>query len=158
MLNITPEALLAFMKKQKYEAAIQPDTSQVYTILKIDRKEYPLFLRIFEEGPLLQLLVFIPCPLEKEIAPDMGRLLHLLNKELDVPGFGMDENAGVIFYRLMLPAQAKKIDEELLTTFLKTTEHVCKMFSNPIEAVAFRHATLDEILKKAQEMEQEHSE
>ena len=143
------------MRAQNYQAEIQEDTNQIYTILKIGQNEHPLFLRIFEESRLLQLLIFIPCPVKKEIAPDMGRLLHLLNKELDVPGFGMDETAQVVFYRLMLPMINKKIEEELLVTYLKTMEQVCTIFSKPIEAVGFGHATFEEILKKAMEMEQQ---
>lgn len=178
MINNTPESLLQFMQKHKYESDIQTDTQQVYTIFKINQKEYPLFLRVFDEGHLLQLLVFIPCHLEsneqfvlgkeevdhktsespkdsqKAIIADLARLLHLLNKELDVPGFGMDEMAGVVFYRLMLPTPKKKIESDLLLAFLKTVEHVCQMFSTPIEAVSSGQMTLDQILAKAQEMEQ----
>jgi hypothetical protein len=177
MINMTPDAILAFMRKNKYEADIQSDTQQVYTIFKINQKEYPLFLRIFDDGHLLQLLVFIPCHLEpnepfalgqesksqtsestenksqKAVVADLARLLHLLNKELDVPGFGMDEMAGVVFYRLMLPTPKKKIECELLLAFLKTVEHVCQMFSTPIEAVSSGQMTLDQILAKAKEME-----
>lgn len=177
MINMTPDALLAFMRKNKFEADIQSDTQQVYTIFKINQKEYPLFIRVFDDGHLLQLLVFIPCHLEpneqialgkkqqatethshktsspKGVVGDIARLLHLLNKELDVPGFGMDEMSGVVFYRLMLPTPKKKIEEDLLLAFLKTTEHVCKMFATPIEAVSSGQMTLDEILAKAQEME-----
>lgn len=176
MITMTPEDILAFMRKNNYEAEIQTDTQQVYTILKIEKKEYPLFLRVFDEGHLLQLLVFIPCHIEPNdvftpgnkpdkhnpdphshskirVLADMARLLHLLNKELDVPGFGMDEMAGVVFYRLMLPTPKKKIEADLLSAFLKTIEHVCKMFATPIEAVSAGHTTLDEILAKAQENE-----
>lgn len=171
MINITPESLLDFMQKNDYEADIQADTQQVYTILKIEQKEYPLFIRVFDDGHLLQLLAFIPCQLEPNeqfnlttqpstnksssaIVADVARLLHLLNKELDVPGFGMDEMAGVVFYRLMLPTPKKKIDADLILAFLKTVEHVCQMFSAPIEAVSAGHATLDEILAKAQETDE----
>lgn len=173
---MTPDSLLNFMQKNKYEANIQSDTQQVYTIFKINKKEYPLFLRVFDDGHLLQLLVFIPCALEpnqkfafdkktkrepsesssdksKESVADLARLLHLLNKELDVPGFGMDEMAGVVFYRLMLPTPKKKFDEDLLVAYLKTAEHVCQMFSTPIEAVSSGQMTLDQILAKAHELE-----
>lgn len=174
---MNPDSILTFMRKNHYEADIQVDTQQVYTIFKINQKEYPLFLRIFDEGHLLQVLVFIPShlepnedfALEKEslslqsekskspqqqaILVDVARLLHLLNKELDIPGFGMDEMAGVIFYRLMLPTPKKKIESELLLAFLKTTEHVCQMFSTPIEAVSSGQMTFDKILEKAKEME-----
>lgn len=152
MIHITPDALLDFMRKSNYEADIQPDTEQVYTILKISDKEYPLFLRVFDEGHLLQLLTFIPCQMKQEVIPDMARLLHLLNKELDIPGFGMDEMAGVIFYRIMLPTPKKQISDDLLGAFLKTTEHVCSMFAGPIEAVGYGLTTLEEILNKAKEL------
>ncbi len=152
MLNMTLESLLTHMRENSYEAHIQADTQQVYTILKFNKKEYPLFLRIFDEGHLLQLLVFIPIHLKKEVIPDMARLLHLLNKELDMPGFGMDEMAGVIFYRLMLPTPKKKINGEILTAFLKTIEQVCTTFASPIEAIGLGQMTLEDILKKAQEM------
>lgn len=161
MINMTPESLLAFMQKNKYEAEIQPDTQQVYTIFKLGEREYPLFLRVFDEGHLLQLLVFIPCHLDslenkqqKAVVADLARLLHLLNKELDLPGFGMDEIAHVVFYRLMLPTPKKKIDSDLLLAFLQTTEHVCQMFSTPIVAVSTGQMTLDEILAKAKEIDQ----
>jgi hypothetical protein len=175
MINMTLESILSFMGKNHYEADIQVDTQQVYTIFKIGEKEYPFFLRIFDEGHLLQLLVFIPCHLEanenfalgkdshktpepsenkqQSVVADLARLLHLLNKELDVPGFGMDEMAGVVFYRLMLPTPKKKIESELLLAFLKTSEHVCQMFSTPIEAVSSGRMSLNEILAKAKEME-----
>ena len=125
------------MQKNKYEADIQSETQQVYTILKISQKEYPLFLRVFDDGHLLQMLAFIPCQLERNVVPDMARLLHLLNKELDVPGFGMDEMAGVVFYRLMLPTPSKKIDGELLLAFLKTG--TCLPNVATIETVGCEH-------------------
>ena len=171
MINVTLESILDFMQKNEYEANIQQDTQQVYTILKIEDKEYPLFVRVFDDGHLLQLLAFIPCALEanerfnlnpeatseRTVSPattDVARLLHLLNKELDIPGFGMDEMAGMVFYRLMLPTPKKKIDADLMLAFLKTVEHVCQMFSAPIEAVSAGHATLNEILAKAHEMDE----
>lgn len=173
MITMNLESILAFLNKNQYQADIQADTQQAYTVFKIEQKEFPLFVRIFDEGHLLQLLVFIPSLLEpnknfsieevnahaaaepskQNTLGDMARLLHLLNKELDVPGFGMDEMAGVVFYRLMLPTPKKKIEEDLLLAYVKTAEHVCKMFSTPIEAVSSGKMTLDEILEKAQKLE-----
>lgn len=149
MTPMTPDALLTYLKKNNYKADLQDETKQVYTVLSASGKEYPLFLRIFDGGHLLQLLIFLPCGLNPDILPDMARLLHLLNKELDLPGFGMDELSGAIFYRLMIPTPKKKLEDEVLQAFLKTLEHVCNMFSPPIEAVANGALTLQEILKKA---------
>lgn len=176
MINLTPETLLNFLRKNNYVSDIQEETKQAYTILKIEKKEFPLFLRIYEQGELLQLLVFIPCHIEsnpilaagnqptavsdessqinkKAVLGDMARLLHLFNKELDIPGFGMDESAGVVFYRVMLPTPKNKIDPELLLAFIKTAEYICKMFSHSIEAISTGRMSLDEIITKAKETE-----
>lgn len=153
MLLMTPNTLHGFMRKNNYAAEIQEETQQVYTILKINQREYPLFLRVFDDGHLLQILTFIPCPVESQVVPDMARLLHLLNKELDVPGFGMDEISGTVFYRLMLPTPKKKIEEDVLIAFIKTVEQVCQTFAPPVEAIGHGQVTLQEILDKAKEMD-----
>jgi hypothetical protein len=70
MIQVSPDSLLNFMRKNQYDAQFQPETKQVYTILKISDVEFPLFLRIFDDGHLLQLLVFIPCQLQKEVIPE----------------------------------------------------------------------------------------
>lgn len=160
-----------FMKRHKYDAHIQSETDQVYVILKLYQREYPLFLRIFETNQLLQLIAFIPTHLypqgeetpltgtaleEKQkknepIIADLARLLHMLNKEIDIPGFGMDEASGAVFYRIMVPAPKKKIDEDLLLAFLRAIEYVCPMFSPPIEGLSAGQMTLNQIISKAKE-------
>ncbi|MFQ5729728.1 MAG: YbjN domain-containing protein, partial [Waddliaceae bacterium] len=110
MMKVTLDALLKFLKKKNYDAKLQRETQQIYIILKLEEKEFPLFLRIFEQSDLLQLLVFMPIQIKPGTHADLARLLHLINKELDIPGFGMDENSEVAFYRCMLPTPEKKID------------------------------------------------
>lgn len=154
MITANLTTLMEFLNKNNYSADIQKETQQVFTILKIAQRDYPLFLRLFPESQHLQMLLFVPTQLQPDSKYDMARLLHMLNKEMDLPGFGMDEVAGVVFYRLMIPAMHKKIDGELLLGYLKTAQNICELFMGPIEAVAQGHATLDEILKKAQEAEE----
>lgn len=148
MVPATLPDLLQCMRQHGYETEVQQDSKQLFTILKISKQEHPLFLRIFESSQLLQLLVFIPTKLSAATTAEAARLLHLLNKEVDMPGFGMDEMAHVIFYRLMLPLYEKQIDEEFFITYLKTAQNICELFTLSIEAVANGHATLDEILEK----------
>lgn len=152
MINIKNDAIVAFLRKNKYEANIQTETDQVYAILNITEKEFPLFIRVFDGGHILQLLVFIPCEVKPECIPDLARLLHMLNKELDIPGFGMDEAAGAIFYRVMIPTPKKQVEEELLKAFVQTLERVCTMFAHPIAAVAIGMTKLEDIMKKAQDI------
>ena len=177
MTTMTPDSILSSCEKTNMKRRSNLIPSKCTPSSKSIRKNILSSLRVFDDGHLLQLLVFYSlhlepngkfCPREKrllirsghqvkESTADLSCLLHLLNKELDVPGFGMDEMAGVVFYRLMLPTPKKKIDEELLVAYLKTAEHVCQMFSTPIEAVSSGQMTLDQILAKAHELEKKSS-
>lgn len=155
MSTLSLDAIYTHLKNKKYNPQMQPSTQQVYCMLQIGGKEFPLFFRIYDEGHLLQLITFIPCPsLQPQLMGDMARLLHLLNKELDVPGFGMDETAGAIFYRFMLPTPHKKFEGPVIDAFIKTFEQVCSTFAMPIQAVALGATTLDEILAKAKQAKQ----
>lgn len=151
MITMTLDNIYRHLEKKGFHPTKQEETQQVYCLLSIAGKEYPLFFRIYEASHLLQLLAFIPSPLTKEIAGDMARLLHLLNKELDLPGFGMDELAGVIFYRVMIPIPQNKLEESVLDAFLNTFNQVCSTFSVPIQAIGSGAASLDDLLSKASE-------
>src|SRR5947209_3111552 len=99
MIALDNAALLAFFQREGQNAEIQAETNQLYFPIKVSNREFPVFIRIFEDSGLLQQLVFFPCKIDKKMTPDMARLLHMFNKELDLPGFGMDEVAGVVFFR-----------------------------------------------------------
>lgn len=151
MIKVDLNTLQKFLTDKNYDAKLQEETNQIYVILKVSGREFPLFLRIFESSDLLQLLAFMPCQIKHGTHADLARLLHLINKELDIPGFGMDESAGVTFYRCMLPIPGKQIDERLLETYIKSIELICESISPPIIAVAGGLATFSEILQKARE-------
>jgi hypothetical protein len=151
MIDLSNDAIVAFMTEKGYKSALQKQTDQVLVLLNIDGMEYPLFIRILEEGPVLQLLVFIPCNIKVETLSEVARLLHLLNKEMDIPGFGMDETAGVIFYRVSVPSLNKKVDTTLLLTYINSIELICKSFSPVIHNVSHVTMSFEAVLKKAQE-------
>lgn len=148
MTTLSLQNIEKFLRQKKYDAQVQKETQQVYTVLKLQEREFPLFIRIYEGDELLQILVFFPCKLSEKTLADTGRLLHLFNKELDIPGFGMDEISQVVFFRCMVPVKKKQLDEELLETFLKTTELACQTFSLTIEAIAGGLVNLDEMIEK----------
>lgn len=150
MIKLDLKAIQEHLANSRIEGILQPETNQLYFLKKIGQTDFPVFIRIFDTGELLQLLAFLPCTLMSESANDTARLLHMLNKEMDLPGFGMDENSRVVFYRCMLPVKNKAIDPLLLDAYLNSLDLVCQSFAPVITAVAHRTLTLDEVLKEAQ--------
>lgn len=149
MIPLEIHALLSFFQQQGHAAEIQSETNQIYFPLKAGDREFPVFTRIFDESGLLQVLAFFPCSLEAKTISDMARLLHMFNKELDLPGFGMDELSGVVFFRWMMPTEKKQVPEQMLITFLTTLKTVCQTFTTVVQAVAAGAITFDALLEKA---------
>ncbi len=133
MIPLNLDQILEHLRRKNYDAKLQSETNQIYFIHKAGQLEFPIFFRIFEKGDLLQLLAFIPSNFKEGTQTEVARLLHLINKELDIPGFGMDEKEGVIFYRSMLPAFDKKIDPNLLESFLKAIPLIMRHAKHYVE-------------------------
>jgi hypothetical protein len=150
MLPLTLDNLKQHLVNKKLEPQLQPDTDQVFIIFRIASREFPLFFRIYAGGDLLQMLAFIPCMLKPTAINDLARLLHMLNKELDIPGFGVDEVSGVIFYRIMLPASHHEIDPDVVDTLIQSIRNITETFAPVIAAVASGSATFEDVLKKVQ--------
>lgn len=151
MIDLKLETLIKTVKNSGYDAQIQTETNQIYCSLKIGNREYPLFLRIFEDSELLQLIVFFPSNIKENTLNDLGRFLHHINKELDIPGFGMDESSMVAFYRIMLPAFGKNIDENVLKAYLKSVTLISENFGQAVIAVANGITNYASILKQIQQ-------
>ena len=131
-----------------FDAEVQKDTGQIVSIFKIANQEFPLFLRRFDGSDLLQLLVFIPSQIKNGAKNGLARLLHMVNKELDIPGFGMDEDSDTCFYRIMLPTMDNHIDERILESYLKSLKLICEQIAPTVMAVANEVATFEDILRK----------
>lgn len=151
-MKVNEHNLLQALKKMNLDGKVQKETNQIYVVLKHDEREYPLFIRDLHDGELLQLLCFIPCYVEQNKVAETSRFLHMLNKELDMPGFCFDETSMTIFYRLILPALNKEFQESSFEAFVNTANMVCKSFGTVIEALAIGAMSLEEILKKASEI------
>lgn len=151
-MKVNEHNFLESLKKLNMEGKVQQETNQVYTVFKNEKKEYPIFLRSLHDGELLQILTFIPCRIEASKMSEVSRFLHMLNKELDMPGFCLDENSMTVFYRLVLPTLKKEYNEEMFAAFINTSQTVCKSFAIAIEALAIGAMSLEEITKKAQEL------
>lgn len=151
MIPLDLNKIREHLHSQGIEAELQKESNQLCIICKTGDREYPLFIRIYEGGELLQLLAFLPCKTKPETCADTARLLHLLNKEIDIPGFGMDESSEVVFYRCMIPVKEKMVDEALMNSYLSVIQVVCQSFAPVVAGIAYGAATFDEVVKKTKE-------
>jgi len=151
MLKLSLDNLQNFLQQKNYNAQIQAQTSQVFLTFKIVHREFPLFARILAESQLLQLITFIPCNFTPNTLANVARLLHLLNKDMDLPGFCMDEGPGVIFYRYIIHTPNQEIDENLLENYLNSIQLICQSFSAAIIGVATGTMTVEQVFKRVQE-------
>jgi hypothetical protein len=132
-MELKLETLHSHLKKT-HDAELQKENKQIALMMKIKDREVPLFVGVLHEA-LVQMIAYLPYEMKKEAAGDIGRFLHHLNKELDLPGFGMDEEAGLLFYRAVIPCIKPEVDEELFDAYLKTIERACQTVLEGIDAV-----------------------
>lgn len=151
MIPLNLDAIKQHFSSQKFEPELQKETNQLYIILKILARDYPLFIRIYEESHLLQLLVFIPAVIKKGVEGELARLLVYINKELDVPGFGMDETSSLVFFRVMIPTYEEQVHMQVLDSMLNSIQMICQTFSPAIATVSSGGATFADVLKKVKE-------
>ena len=149
MVKANLNEILNFFTKNNVKAQLQSETDQVYFIFKIHDRDIPVFIRVLNDGLLLQCLAFLPYSVKPEAFGDIARLLHFLNKEIDFPGFGIDESTKLAFYRSVIPTINKQVDDSLLNTYLNGIQNVCKEFVLNIEPVALGEVTFEEILEKS---------
>jgi hypothetical protein len=141
------------LKELGLPAEIQADSQQVFILHKADDIEFPVFARFVGSGQFVQLIAFLPGTLTEETSDDSARLLHMINREIDMPGFGMDEENQVAFYRLIMPAKQSQIDMELLEVYCKTVGEVLKTFANLAFAVIQGRLSLEEVKERAKDAE-----
>lgn len=122
------ENLLKVIQKTNPEASIQTETQQIVIKIAVKKVEFPFFIRITNDEKLIQLLSFFPSNIKAGCEADTARCLHLLNKELDVPGFGMDDLNGLVFYRYMIPCENKEFNESTLDRFMIAIPGICESF------------------------------
>lgn len=147
MLELKIPIILDFLKKKNYNAEFQKESNQIACILSVDGLELPLFLKIHQESPLLQLVLFLPGKLNKTSLLEVSRLLHFLNKEIDLPGFGMDEISGTLFYRASILSINQLIDSQILEIHIKSMESISSSMTPLILKVADGSVKFESVLK-----------
>lgn len=155
VLPLSREAIHDVLKKQDFaHVELDKDTDQVSVIIKIENIEFPLFLKVLGQGELLQLLMFIPTRFKEDTVEGLARMLHSVNREVDFPGFGIEETSQTIFYRTVTPCLTKEISEELLLTLVRGAKVACQSFTPAIVAVASGELTFEELIKRLEEAAQ----
>lgn len=153
MIPLTLDDLYDYLLQNKFDIKRQVETDQIYLLNTVQNQDYPIFIRVTDEDNLMQLLAFMPTTLDTKTLSEVSRLLHLFNKEIDIPGFGMDESGKVIFYRIVLPATEGQISGEILIGYLKSIKVITETFYPVIRAVVVGAATFSDIVKKANEVD-----
>jgi hypothetical protein len=151
MIDLDYSSLQQFLAKQLPSIALQEQTNQLYAQLTIDGKEYPFFVRIFEGNILLQIIAFIPCTWTSYHTPEVAQLLHLLNREVELPGFGLDDNIRLPFFRYMLFAKDGKVDPDILEATIEAIKIACATFTPVISQVAEGKLSYIEVVRIAKE-------
>jgi hypothetical protein len=151
MVPLKIESLYNTLIKKGVQAEMQQETGQIFFGFKSHEESFAIFMRIYEQSQLLQIIVFLPCQYEEKTAGDVARVLHWINQAIDLPGFGMEEGGKTLFYRLMLPALGMQLDDKLLEPFLGAIRSVCETFYPSIKAVASGEVTFDQVRAKMAE-------
>lgn len=146
MLEVNFDDLLKHLQKKGHPVEFQKETQQLVFLLKQDKREFPVFIKIYP-SKWIQILTFLPCQVKSEQNASLARLLHIINREIEYPGFGMDEKAGYAFFRCMIPPLKGQIGEQTLDNFIDLTFDACKNYSPAIEAVAMGLVQLNDLLK-----------
>ncbi|AAD18553.1 hypothetical protein CpB0425 [Chlamydia pneumoniae TW-183] len=147
--------LTKFLKSSDEEPFLERESGLTYINIQANGNELPLFFVIRSEGEILQLICYLPYQLHESHKASTARLLHLLNRDIDIPGFGMDEEQGLIFYRLVLPCLNGEIHDTLLRIYIDTIKLVCDSFSHAIGLISSGNMNLDELRRQALQEQQE---
>lgn len=148
-IKLNQDDLLKLLNSWKLEPTFQPVTAQVYIVMKIRELEVPVFFGIRSENTLLQTIAYLPYRLQKNTLNEVARVLHLLNKELDVPGFGLDEKENLMFYRTVILCPDQELNEKVLELHLATGRVAVESFMGAIEMIATGKKSVEDLYKKS---------
>jgi hypothetical protein len=130
---MTLEAIKDFLLKRNVKISLksgQGDTAEPYLELFFETKEKESFVMeigyipdLEEEVDLFRMLQFVVPVLE--ITPEypkfLDSILHFMNSELITPGFVCDPQAGLVYFRYVMPLSKdeSKVDLEQLVEILQ---------------------------------------
>ena len=146
MIPLTNLDIETHLKSKSLNVETEKETNQLFVYFDFHGTRFPLFLRIYPNKELLQLLLFIPSTIQSKAVFDLMRLINHLNKELDLPGFCFDEQASLIFYRIMLPAIDGEVHATFFDAYFNAANVVCQAFAPVILSVASGITSYDKVV------------
>lgn len=137
-----------FLETEGLKPTFQSDNHVVFITMTIEKQDVPIFFAFISGNTLLQSITYLPLQMTEKTRGDVARLLHFLNKEIDLPGFGLDEKEKLIFYRSVIPVIDGEISEKWVKINLAAAKHVCETFMMAIALINSGTATLDAVMQK----------
>lgn len=146
--KLSQNLLLKVLRDKKLQPIHQPETDQIYIVMMVAHHEVPVFFAIRSNDTLLQTLAYIPYDLNPKTLAEVARLMHIINREVDMPGFGIDEIQKLMFYRCVIPCVNGVLDTRLVELYLAATKVALETFMKAITIVASGSATVDALMKQ----------
>lgn len=141
-------------------AGLGPDTENRVRFLIIRTAEQDLSshdallgitapIRRYQE---IQLLSVLPFQVNAENIPDTARLILLLNKGMELPGFELSEVDGIVLFRHAFVVPEDALDERILLSLVGMIQMLLDAFTELLEDVATGAQSLQEALEIARQM------
>lgn len=144
--------------------ALGPDNKGRDLVLSVTSAELPLNQELFSKNKVkdikktyhfLQLACCFPFKVEEKSLWEMARMILLLNKGLELPGFELSEVDGVVFYRYVLPIVNSHVEEPLLICLVGTIDFLVKGFMEQLEEIATGAKTAQQVIDETSLLIQE---
>ncbi len=144
-MKLSEYEILRFLKAEGHDVQTDAETQQHYFMFSLANLEVPFFVKVDKDNILLQLVSYLPFQVAKDGAPTLARALHVFNRQMEVPGFGMEETEGTVFYRLVYPCPSKQIDEATTRLLIHAAALAIETFLLTLKAMEEQEITMEQI-------------
>lgn len=152
MVKLDKDALIAHLDQKQLKPQWQAESNQIVMAFRLGKVDFPIFLRIAGDEDFLQVLSFMPANVKHGTQSALARFLHVLNNQVNLPGFSMDDEQNLIFYRIILPCPGREVSEAMLEKFLGAVFNVSNAFFPLISQLADGSLSYRDALKKLREL------
>lgn len=144
-MKLSEYEILRFLKAEGHGLHTDKQTHQHHFMFPLANIEVPIFVKVFDGNILLQIVGYLPFQIAKGSAPTLARALHVFNREMDLPGFGMEEKEGTVFYRLVYPCPSQQIEEDTARLLIGATALAMETFLLTLKAMEEQKITMEQV-------------